>query len=254
MAVIDTRAGSTFQHINELLLRVAESPLQFTEYVTTGPGPSRNVPSAAYLARQASASIICNCVVEIWSQTVSLLNALEPEFPLYPKNVSNFVKDTRLPFLSYMSIYYSMCKRPFHGTMTQRDTAILVDIRHEIQHDKPESSETYSTARIDSILKWRKRLESVLSSDDLLWLPRVRETPEKFGFELGSEPAIMKFMKFTLAKWAICTTANICKEMSDMMFQYTGAKKLHPGYTGMEDFDERLGKDEQLMRLWKAGE
>lgn len=120
MAQIDVRAPVQMASVSRFLLRIAENPLDFVGQVQqeTAVIPGGEVCVAAKLARQASASIVSNCVVELWSTTVCHLHALEPDFPLYPSSVTKFVDETRLPFLSYMSLYYSLCGKHFEGTST----------------------------------------------------------------------------------------------------------------------------------------
>ena len=115
MAILDIRAPIDLSNISEILLQVAENPLDFVKHFKhTIAIPGDEVGVAAQLARQASATIVSNCVVDIWSTTVHCLHALEPDFPLYPSNVPKFVKEVKLPFLSYMSLYYSLCRKPFN--------------------------------------------------------------------------------------------------------------------------------------------
>lgn len=261
MAFIDIRAPIRMTHISEFLLQIAKNPLDFTEHVHRKPpaGPSTEDNAAAQLARQASASIVSNCVVELWSATVCYLHALEPDFPLYPSSVTKFVNETRLPFLSYMSLYYSLCGKPFEGTSTAEKSKTLVDIRHELQHDKPEPENDYSTERVEKVLKWQKRLRSLVGQDALVWLSRIRHSEEKLHFVIGDEPPIMKFMKYPVAKWALDVTQEITQEMCDMLFQYQGRRKIVKDLTTEElvaTFDRRLTKekDSKLWRLWQAGE
>src|SRR5947209_3856437 len=106
MALIDVRSPLAFDTVNRLLLRVAEKPLEYVD----------EVAAAARLGRQASATIVSNCVSEIWSVTVSRLLALEPDFPLYPTSVTEFAREVHLPFLSFVTLYYFLCgKRDFRG-------------------------------------------------------------------------------------------------------------------------------------------
>ena len=261
MGMIDIRQPIRMADISELLLRIAKNPVDFIDQVHRESGgiPGMEDVVAARLARQASTSVISNCVLELWSATVCYLHGLEPDFPLYPANVTKFVKETRLPFLSYMSLYYSLCGEPFEGTSTAEKSKTLVDMRHELQHDKPEPQNDYSTERIEKVLKWQKRLKPLVGEDDLLWLPRVRHSPEKVGFQIGGEPPIMKFMKYPVAKWAVDVTREITQEMSDMLFKYQGKRKIVKDLTLEEDVatvDKRFTteKDPDLWRLWVAGE
>ena len=120
MALIDIRSPIQMSSVSKILLQVAENPLRYVEHAQHKPAviPGHETIVAAELARQASASVVSNCVIELWSATVCNLHALEPDFPLYPSSVVKFIKDTRLPFLSYISLYYSICKEPFEGTST----------------------------------------------------------------------------------------------------------------------------------------
>ena len=214
---------------------------------------NNEVGIAARLARQASASVISNCVVELWSKTAMCLHALEPDFPLYPKSVVKFVQDTRLPFLSYVSLYYSMCGKPFEGTTTALKMKTLVDIRHDLQHDKPEVHDEFSEQRVEKVIKWRNRLESLVGKDGLLWLPDCRGKGKPSSFGMGGEPPIMKFMKYAVAKWADEATTEACKEMHEMLFAYSGKINLVP-YDSLPSRDSRISTDAELLRLWQSGE
>jgi hypothetical protein len=248
--------------VSKILLQIAENPLDYVEHAQdaeTAKIPGHEGIVAANLARQASASVVSNCVVELWSASVCYLHALEPDFPLYPSSVVKFVKDTRLPFLSYVSLYFSICGEPFEGTAICQKARTIVDMRHELQHDKPEESNDYSTERIDKILKWQKRLIPLVGHESLAWLPRIRRSADTKGFNIGGEPTIMKFMKYPVAKWAFDTTQEIIQEMSDMLFRYQGRRKIRKESTADElvaSVDNRLSPDEdlELWRLWLAGE
>lgn len=124
---IDVRVPLRFDQLNSILLEIAESPLRFTPplLVKERKSPGWEAHVATDLARQASAAIISNCVMTIWSETVACLQALEPAFPLYPKSVRKFVEETRLSFHSYVSLLYHMCNEPYEGTETQKDIARL---------------------------------------------------------------------------------------------------------------------------------
>ena len=164
-----------------------------------------------------------------------------------------------MPFLSYMSLYYHLCGKPFEGTSTAEKSKTLLDIRHELQHDKPESENDYSTERVEKVLKWQKRLRPLVGQDALVWLPPIRRSKEKLGFQIGGEPPIMKFMKYPVAKWALDVTQEIKQEMNDMLFKYQGRKKIVKDVTIEElvaTVDKRLTKEKDLdlWRLWQAGE
>lgn len=261
MGVIDARQPIQMADISDFLLQIAKKPLDFVEHIHSNSVaiPGEGVIVAAKLARQASASIVSNCVVELWSTTVCCLHALEPDFPLYPSSVTKFVNETRLPFLSYMSLYYHLCKKPFEGTSTAEKSKTLVDMRHELQHDKPESQNDYSNERVEKVLKWQKRLISLVGQNDLVWLPRIRRSAEKMDFQIGGEPPIMKFMKYPIAKWALDVTQEITQEMNHMLFKYQGRRKIVKDLTIEElvaTVDKRLTKEKDLnlWRLWMAGE
>lgn len=257
MAVIDIRTAVQMDSVSKILLQIAENPLKFIGQAQSE-APLIPVPEilAAQLARQASASIVSNCVVELWSTTVCYLHALEPDFPLYPSSVIKFVEESRLPFLSYMSLYYSLCGEKFEGTSAQEKIKVLVDIRNELQHDKPETRNDYSTERVEKVLKWQRRLTSLVGKDALLWLPRVRYTAEK-SFQIQGEPPIMKFMKYPVAKWAVDVTREVKREMRDMLYKYQGQRKLQAELTSEEiidTIDNRINSSPEMWRLWVAGE
>lgn len=261
MGMIDIRQPIQMTYISEFLLQIAKKPLNFIEHINSKHAKLPNMEAciAAQIARQASASIISNCVIELWSSTVCKLHALEPDFPLYPKSVTKFVNETRLPFLSYMSLYYHICNKPFEGTSTAEKSKTLIDMRHELQHDKPEPENDYSTERVEKVLKWKKRLIPLVGKDALIWLPRIRISDEKSAFQTQGEPPIMKFMKYPIAKWAVDVTKEITKEMNDMLFDYKGQLKVVKDSTIEEivaTVDKRLTeeKDFDLWRLWLAGE
>jgi hypothetical protein len=64
----------------------------------------------------------------------------------------------------------------------------------------------------------------------------------------------MKFMKYPVAKWAVRATVEITDEMTAMLFDYEGRKKLCEEKPAEETLDERFGTDKDLLRLWSAGE
>jgi hypothetical protein len=256
MSLIDTRTVVRLREVCQILLRIAENPLAFVGHVEERPLSILNDECnvASHLARQASAAVISNCVVELWSRTVACLHSLEPDFPFYPSSVAKFVAETRLPFLSYVSLYYSLCGKPFEGTSSGEKVKTLVDLRHELQHDKPETHAECSRERMDKVLKWKKRLEPLVGKEPLLWLPRVRVSGECMGFQLLGEPPVMKFMKYPVAKWAMQATVEVTDEMSTMLFDYKGTKKLWIEKPVEEMVDARFGSEEDLRRLWQAGE
>jgi hypothetical protein len=100
--MIDVRSAISMELSSEILLKIAQDPLSFENLISKSipedPG-GETTRIAAALARQASCSVISNCVMELWSTTVKSLLAIEPDFPLYPKNVIKFVEDSRLRFL-----------------------------------------------------------------------------------------------------------------------------------------------------------
>jgi hypothetical protein len=256
MSLIDTRTVVGLRQVCQVLLRIAENPLTSVDHVQESRLSILNDECivASQLARQASAAVISNCVVELWSRTVACLHSLEPDFPLYPSSVAKFVAETRLPFLSYVSLYYSPCGKPFEGTSSGEKVKTLVDLRHELQHDKPETRAECSKERVDKVLKWKKRLESLVGKEPLLWLPRVRASHECIGFHLQGEPPVMKFMKYPVAKWAMQATVEVTEEMTTMLFDYKGTKKLWSEKPVEEMVDARFGSEEDLRRLWQAGE
>ena len=84
-----------------------------------------------------------------------------------------------------------------------------------------------------------------------MWLPRVRNTADKLGFQNMGEPPVMKFMKFPVAKWAIKSTLEVSNEMAAMIFEHGGTPKL---VTDFSVIDGRFHNDDDLMRLWQGGE
>jgi hypothetical protein len=249
--LIDIRGHISMNQISEVLLQIAQHPLKYAPQVTEGRiEPQGDTLLAAPLARQACAGVISNCVTTIWSCTVNLLQALEPEFPLYPKDVSEFVKDSRLPFLSYVSIYYHMCGKPFDKTTTAEKIKLIVDMRHDIEHDKPEDSNDYSPERVKKVKRWADRLRPHIGKPGLEWLPRVRTTKEPMIFHSGGEPPIFKLMKYPVAKWAFDATQHITAEMSGMMFAHRGKKRL---LSAERPIDASFS-DKRFMRIWASGE
>jgi len=255
MGVIDIRKAIEMRAVSELLLEIAKEPLEYVDSVTRFKLPTAGgrCICAAELARQASAAIISNCVVELWSTTVCYLHALEPDFPLYPKNVIKFVEETRLPFMAYISLYYSLCKKDFEGTSTHNKAKIIVDMRHEFQHDKPETSNEFSGERLDKVLRWRKKLEPLVGKKALLWLPKIRESNEDTELLLGGEPPIMKFMKYPIAKWALESVVDISEEFHDMLVAHKGRKKSRPELHLSTLCDKRFQENKDLLRLWQSG-
>lgn len=253
MGVVDIRQTVDMRQISALLLKVAENPLAYIDFESEDVKKGRPVESmAASLARQASASVISNCVIELWSTTVSCLHALEPEFPLYPSSVIKFISTTRLSFLSYISLYYSICGKKFEGSHPYEITKTIIALRDEIQHDKPEPYYDYSRERIERVIKWQRRLEPLIGKEELLWLPKIRHEDEKpTGFQLLGEPIVMKFMKYTVAKWAYDATASVTKEMHSM-WSHDKSRKVKHATFDKNDFDQRFTKD--LLRLWQSGE
>ena len=249
MSLIDTRGAINLRQVCEVLLRIAENPLEFVDHVKDNRllnSIDKDVAVASQLARQASATVVSNCVVELWSQTVACLHSLEPDFPFYPSSVGKFISETRLPFLSYVSLYYSLCGKPFEGTSSAEKVKILVDLRNELQHDKPEGVyNDRSKEHVDKVLKLKRRLEPLVGRETLMWLPRVR-TSEKFPFTLLGEPPVMKFMKYPVAKWAVQATVEVTDEMIKMMLDYKGKKKLFVDKPIEEMIDERFGIQPEL--------
>lgn len=256
MPPIDTRTNVSFRQILEVLLEIAESPLAFVDRVKLNRIHVEEYDCivASQLARQASATVVSNCVVELWSETVACLHSLEPDFPFFPASVSKFVAETRLPFMSYVSLYYSLCGKPFEGTVTAEQVKTLVDMRHELQHDKPENREEYSTVRVNRVLKWRRRLEPLVGAQAIVWQPRVKSSAPDVPIQIQGEPTIMKFMKFPVAKWAAEATCQITEQMRSMLFSYKGKKKLWTEKPLPEGIDMRFSSDGELLRLWSAGE
>jgi hypothetical protein len=256
MGMIDIRSPIEMNLVSKLLLRIAQEPLQYVDtfVLDRSSVPGDEEAAAAKIARQASAAIISGCVVQLWSCTVCYLHALELDFPLYPKSVIRFIRESRLPFMSYISLYYSLCKRPFEGTATHEKAKTIVDMRHELEHDKPEETNEHSTERLNKVLKWKSRLEHLVGKEALLWLPRVRRSDEKLQFEIKGEPSIMKYMKYPVAKWALESTVEIHEDMRDMLFQYEGKKKIAGKLSIEEMVDERFRKDKDMLRLWQSGE
>lgn len=258
MAVIDIRSHVEMEKINNVLLNIAEQPFLYVdlvgEKVLQSGWEHRRMPAAAQLARQASASVICNCVAELWSCLAACLHALEPDFPLDPPSVSTFLKETRLPAIYYFGMYYKLCKKEFKGTNTYQNLDTLVDLRNEIEHDKTETTEEYSATRIKEAKKWIKRLEPLIGRENLLWLPKLQPNEEMQGFTLGGEPIVMKFMKYPVAKWALKVTRELTKEMKEMMFSYQGKKRTLTDGIWDEAALNSFRADEKLIRLWYSAE
>ena len=253
-AFVDIRGPIGFDELNRLLLAMAEKPLSFTGELalTEANYPGAETLFAAQLARQACASVVSNCVMMIWSEAVACLHALEPDFPLYPKSVKKFVTDTRLPFQSYVSLVYHICGNEYAGTDTQNKITVITDIRHELEHDKPESYDEHSKERVDALLKWHTRLIPFIGKEGLLWQPSIRPDGRVLGMTIGGEPIIMKFMKYPVAKWVTDSTKKITNEISDMMMRHQGKKLV----TERRPMDERYHGEkanELVRRLWEAG-
>lgn len=72
MGLIDARQPIQMADISDFLLKIAKKPLDFIEHIHRNPTsiPGTECIVAARLARQAPASIVSNCVVELWSATV----------------------------------------------------------------------------------------------------------------------------------------------------------------------------------------
>jgi hypothetical protein len=194
--------------------------------------------------------------MEVWSTTVSCLLALEPQFPLYPSDVIDFIKESRLPYLSYVSLYFSICKKPFAGTDIEKKMSLILKLRNEIEHDKPGTAPAYTQEKADEVMKWYNRLEPFLGRDALLWLPRVRKT-NPMPFSNSNSSAVMRFMKYPVAKWVSETTSELQEAMHQMVFDQKGPLKLvSEEENSFEKVDKRFhaGKDPVLMRLWQLGE
>lgn len=252
MPLIDQRSAMGMEHVNQLLLQVAKEPYKHLSALpqVNCHAPGDEVHIAARLARQACASIICNCHLELWSETVALLHALEPDFPYYPPRVSKFVEETRLPFLSYIRLYYSLNKREFAGTPSELKAKTVVDLRNDLEHDKPEGLEDWSNERLEKLAKWRKRLEPLVGKDALRWLPTLPYVDPLHGFLIVGEPVVTKFMKYPVAEWAIQATSEVRDEMRQMLFSYPGRKR-YPGEHCPASLSPK-DADPDLWRLWRA--
>jgi hypothetical protein len=143
----------------------------------------------------------------------------------------------------------------FVGTATYQKLKLIIDLRHELEHDKPEkSTEEFEKSRTDRTLKWFSKLSAVIKPSELLWVPRVRRNDNKMQFGISGEPVIMKFMKYPVAEWVHTSTLAITQEMSAMMFRASGPKNLSADGGTFDDRFNADGGDSNLRRLWIAGE
>jgi hypothetical protein len=136
---------------------------------------------------------------------------------------------------------------------SQNKISLITDMRHELEHDKPEPHHDDSKERVDALLKWHRRLVPVVGKEALLWQPLIRPGGERVGFTIGGEPIIMKFMKYPVAKWVADTTREITNGVSDMMMRHTG-KKLVADKRVIDARCHGPNADDIVRRLWQAGE
>jgi hypothetical protein len=223
--IINVRPPMTMRLACKVLLQVAENPLKFSPCLRLA-GDGTGVSDIARLARQASASIVLNCASELWSTAVTCLLTMEPAFP-FSEDVAEFVRESRMPWISYLSCIYSMCNRPFKGTSAYQKAKVIIELRDEIIHNKPEPHDHLSEKALAS---WRRKLEPLVEKNAFDWLPCVgyvaqqEESSPQF-FADGSEPTIMKFMKYPIARWVFDATAELCSEMEIMVRTHPGPRR-----------------------------
>src|SRR5208282_2276400 len=130
--VFDVRPAFQMRTVCEVLLRIAEKPLEYLDCLTKQAGyteqiaASENAQNAAFLARQASASVVLNCAAALGSTTVWCLMVLEPTFP-FAEDVAEFVKDSRLKWMSYVETAHKLCGRRFKGTAIYQKIKTIID-------------------------------------------------------------------------------------------------------------------------------
>ncbi len=133
-----------------------------------------------------------------------------------------------MPWISYLSWVYKMCKRPFKGGASYQKAKAVIDLRDEIMHSRPEP---YDHLKVETLAGWRKKLEPLVGKPALDWLPVVGHTVQeneggRSYYADGSEPTIMKVMKYPIAKWVVDTTEELCDEMLTMMREHPGPKRV----------------------------
>ncbi len=210
----------------KVLLQIAEKPLDFSHSLGLTDDKT-STGDVSRLARQASASVVLNCASELWSTAVTCLLTMEPAFP-FSEDVAQFVKDSRMPWIYYLCWVYKICNCRFNGTSSQEKAKVIIELRDEIIHNKPEPIDHLNEKAITS---WRNKLKGLVGKDAFDWLPCVGHIIEKDESHIeyysdGSEPTIMKFMKYPIAKWAFETTTELCDEMLAMTRKYSGPKKV----------------------------
>ena len=280
MTAIDVRVPFDFTRVNHVLLEMAEHPLRFTKSILVNEraGVGSEPFIACELARQACATVVSNCVMMISSETAAWLQVIAKDFqPAYEawvakdprrrrqRNASyesarRFVEQTRLGFEAYISLLFHMCATDYEGTPTQQNISLILDMRNELQHDKPEGhGPEFSEERLQRAREWHSRLLPGVGREALEWIPQVHR-PNAVpgvrvvgGIRLTGDAVIMKFMRFPIAAWVARTTDDILREMSLTMS--LGGGKLRTCDESFPLADRYTGPDAELInRLWLAGE
>jgi len=248
MAQIDIRQSLEIDLLCATLLSIAKEPLRYPPSDPPGfPQIYADFPDlyAANIARQASSAVTIMCAAHLWSQIVQHLQAVTK-----PSDNSKKAKGSNLA--RRFKMYFDICEIQYQDTPISKFVELLSDMRNALVHDGPEAAFDDSSQRVDEVVEWRSRLNEFLSNDEIEWLPRIRPGNPK-SFRKGGEPAIGKFMKYSVAKMIYEHTNNTAKEISSMMFARIGQLNLAPE-KNIEDFDERIRFDGPLFRLWQAGE
>jgi len=235
MSFIDVRSHISFGYINTLLLDVAQHPAHYSELVyrqvrvADGLHPSQDPMCSGIfveISRQACAAIVLNCASELWSVLARCLLALEPSNQI-TEDVKKFLKETRIGNLTYFENYFKICGKKFRGTKPYDDLKLIYDIRNALAHDHPD----YLNVEVEEqIGKWISCLQPRISDNDLKWLPRI---PTLFPSDkpvpsLSSCIAVMNIMRYPVATWILEASKQIISELTQMMFNHKGLKRLVP--------------------------
>ncbi len=225
----------SFEYINTVLLDVAQHPADYSRFayshvrVAKGTHPVQHSLSQSIfmeMSRQACAVIVISCASELWSVLTQSLLALEPSNQM-AENVKVFLKETKVGNLPLFEHYFRICGKPFRETKTYDQLKLIYRIRDTLVHDQPD----YLNAQIeDDMDNWIKRLRPHIGDADLKWLPKI-PTCSPSGHVMSassSSIAVMNFMRYPVAKWAMETSKQIISELNQMMFEHDGPKRTTP--------------------------